>query len=116
MLQLSPASKIYIAIQTVDGRKGIDGLAALCRKQLQHDPFSGALFLFRTRSRTTLKMLLYDGQGFWLCMKRLSKGRFTWWPDSAASVKPISPGQLQVLLWNGNPLKASMAEPWRKVS
>lgn len=70
-------------MEAVDGRKGIDSLAALCREKFQADPFSGCLFVFRCRSATAIKVLVYDGQGFWLAQKRLSKGRFPWWPDAA---------------------------------
>jgi len=65
-------------------RKGMDGLAGLCRNALREDPFSGCVFVFRNRRATAIKVLIYGGQGFWLCQKRLSKGRFQWRPESAA--------------------------------
>ena len=74
MLQLSPQLRILVAVNAVDFRKGIDGLAQICRAHLQEDPFSGALFVFRSRQGSSLKILFYDGQGFWLCQKRLSEG------------------------------------------
>jgi len=80
MLQLTPQSRIFVATEPVDFRKGIDGLAAVCRQVLGDNPLSGALYVFRNRAGTTLKILCYDGQGYWLCTKRLSQGRFTWWP------------------------------------
>jgi transposase len=72
MLQLTPQSRIFVATEPVDFRKGIDGLAAVCRRALGDNPLSGALYVFRNRAGTTLKILCYDGQGFWLCTKRLS--------------------------------------------
>ncbi len=57
-------------------RKGIDSLAELCRAKLDADPFSGCLFAFRSRRATSIKVLVYDGQGFWLATKRLSKDAF----------------------------------------
>ena len=87
MLQITPQMKILAAVERVDFRNGIDGLAAVCKAKLAQDPFSGAVFVFRNRRATALKVLVYDGQGFWLCQKRLSEGRFRWWPlstDSAA--------------------------------
>ena len=59
----------------------------------------------------------YDGQGFWLCQKRLSQGRFQHWPkaDAAGSVR-LDPHQLHLLLWNGNPAKAGTAPLWRPVT
>ena len=66
MLQLTPQSRIFVATEPVDFRKGIDGLAAVCRRALGDNPLSGALYVFRNRAGTTLKSLMYDGQGFWL--------------------------------------------------
>src|SRR3990170_4534284 len=71
MIQTSAAMRILVAIQPVDFRKGIDGLAAVCRQQLAEDPLSGWAFVFRNRLATAVKILLYDGQGFWLCHKKL---------------------------------------------
>ena len=74
MIQITPQMRILVAVEAADFRKGIDGLARLCREALRSDPFSGALFVFRSRSGKAIKVLSYDGQGFWLCQKRLSKG------------------------------------------
>jgi len=76
VLQITPQMRILVAIEAVDGRKGIDSLVQLCRERLGTDPFSGCLFVFRSRSATSIRVLAYDGQGFWLAQKRLSKGRF----------------------------------------
>src|ERR1700730_5318264 len=69
--------RILVAIESIDGRKGIDSLAQLCREKLAADPFSGCLFIFRSRSGKAIRILTYDGQGFWIATKRLSKGRFS---------------------------------------
>ena len=63
MIQITPQMRILVAVEPVDLRKGIDGLAALCREKLQADPFSGWLFLFRSRRATAIRALVYDGQG-----------------------------------------------------
>jgi transposase len=117
MIQITPHMQIFIALEAIDFRKGIDGLAAACRQRLQIDPFSGALFLFRNRNKNTLKILIYDGQGFWLCTKRLSKGKFHWWPDQVGPncIIKIEAQELQTLIWNGNPSLASFSEAWRKI-
>jgi len=81
MLQITPQMRILVALEAVDGRKGIDSLARLCQEKLEADPFSGCLFFFRSRRGTAIRILVYDGQGFWLAQKRLSKGRFRWWPE-----------------------------------
>lgn len=117
MIQLVPQLKIMLAYQPVDFRKGIDGLAAVCRQHLQADPFSGWVFVFRNRSGTALKLLVYDGGGFWLCLKRFSKGHLRWWPKPTAEpLSRLAAEQLHVLLYNGDPDSARMAEPWRKLA
>ena len=80
MIQIAAQIRILVAVEAIDGRKGIDAIAQLCREKLKADPFSGYLFIFRTRRGTAIRVLQYDGQGFWLATKRLSKGRFQSWP------------------------------------
>ncbi len=116
MIQLTPQSRIFIAIEPADFRCGIDGLAQACRQQLNGDPFSGAIFVFRNKSKNSIKLLAYDGQGFWLCLKRLSKGKLKWWPNSADAAVTLSSRTLQVLLWNGHPEQAQMADDWKRVA
>jgi transposase len=115
MVQLTPQSRILVATEPVDFRKGIDGLAAVCRQALAEQPLSGAVFVFRNRSATAIKLLFYDGQGFWLCAKRLSQGRFQWWPRSDGARGRLSARELLVLLWNGLPPQAQMAQDWRQL-
>jgi transposase len=75
VIQVTPQMRILVAIEAVDGRKGIASLARLCQEKLQADPFSGCVFVFQSRRGTSIRILVYDGQGFWLAQKRLSKGR-----------------------------------------
>jgi transposase len=79
MIQLSAQMRILVAVEPADFRCGIDGLARVCRQALDADPFSGTAFVFRNRRATAIKVLIFDGQGFWLCHKRLSTGRFRFW-------------------------------------
>lgn len=117
MIQITPQMRILVAVEPADFRKGIDGLAALCRRELKADPFSGAVFVFRNRRATSIRALVYDGQGFWLMTKRLSKGRFRFWPASATeTTKALEAHQLQLLLWDGDPASAKTAPQWRRVS
>lgn len=117
MIQITSQMLIYVAITPIDFRKGIDGLAACCKQTLSKNPFSGALFLFRNKAVSCLKILVYDGQGFWLCTKRLSKGRFSWWPKPTSGdiTVVLEAHELQTLLWNGNPTLALFSESWRKI-
>lgn len=116
MLQLTPQSRIFVATEPVDFRKGIDGLSAVCRRILGDNPLGGAVYVFRNRSGTAIKILCYDGQGFWLCMKRFSQGRLSWWPKRGEAWVSLSARELMMVLWNGNPEQAQMAQDWRRVA
>lgn len=117
MIQLTPHIRILIAIDPLDFRRGIDGLAAVCRENFNQDPFSGTIFVFRNRRGTAIKMLCYDGGGFWLIQKRFSDGRLRWWPQSTGEpLTQLAAKQLQVLIYNGDPSTAQFAEDWRKLS
>src|SRR6187200_1640034 len=115
MLQITPQMKILVAVEPADFRRGIDGLARLCQEALQHDPFATAVFVFRDRKATALKVLMYDGQGFWLCHKRLSQGRFSWWPSAAGGAQPLAAHQLLVVLAAGDPTRTGALPDWRPV-
>jgi transposase len=114
MLQLAPQMRILVAIESIDGRLGIDGLCRLCREKLAADPFSGCVFVFRTRRATSIRVLSYDGQGFVLVQKRLSEGRFPWWPTGEEPARTLEAYQAQLLLAAGNP--DTLAAPmWRRI-
>jgi transposase len=116
MIQITPQMRILVATAAVDFRRGIDGLAQVCRAKLGADPFSGTVFVFCNRRRTAVKLLVYDGQGFWLLQKRLSKGRFRFWPvDAGAMSKSLLAHELQVLLYGGDPAATRAAPQWRKL-
>jgi transposase len=122
MIQITPQMRILVAIEPTDFRRGIDGLARVCKEVLRQDPFSGCLFVFRNRLATALKILVYDGQGFWLCHKRLSSGRFRCWPSEGAAdqasfgARTLAVHQLQVLLAAGDPEAIQAAPAWRPVT
>jgi len=115
MIQITPQMRVLAAVDAADFRRGIDGLAQLCRAVLQSDPFTGTVFVFRNRRRTAIKLLVYDGQGFWLCHKRLSKGTFRWWPSSPECAADLQAHELQVLICAGDPSATQAAPVWRRV-
>ena len=116
MIQVNAYTRILVAVEPADFRKGIDGLAAVCRKALGENPFSGALFVFRNRKGTSIKILAYDGQGFWLCQKRLSKSKFRYWPsDRQNNAETLLGHELTVLLSGGDPRATKSAPLWRPV-
>lgn len=117
MIQVSPATRVFIGLDAVDFRCQIDGLAAICSQVLKQDPKCGALFVFRNKAETALKILTYDGDAHWLCHRRLSKGRIKWWPkgEDGAGTTTIDVNALLVLLWNGNP-SGVFNEPWKRLA
>jgi transposase len=118
MIQITPHMRVLVAVEPVDFRKGIDGLCATCRQVLRSDPLTGTVFVFRSKRLTTVKLLVYDGQGFWLCQKRLSQGRFHWWPTSEQQPRTAAllAHELQVLLSAGDPSGTKAAQAWRPVA
>ena len=116
MIQITPQMRVLVAVEAVDFRRGIDGLAERCRSVLGEDPFTGTVFVFRNRRRTAVKLLVYDGQGFWQCHKRLSEGTFRFWPAAGAAggaAAMLPSHALQVLLYAGDPSATRAAAPWR---
>ncbi|MBK7674381.1 MAG: IS66 family insertion sequence element accessory protein TnpB [Candidatus Accumulibacter sp.] len=97
MLALNARLRVWVAAEPADFRCGIDGLARRVRQKLAQDPFSGGVFVFCNRRRTAVKLLVYDGQGFWLCQKRLSQGHYRFWPQASPG-KLLAPHALAVLL------------------
>ena len=116
MIQVTPQMRIMVAIEPADFRKGIDGMAQLCRSVLSADPLSGVVFVFRNRRRTAIKVLVYDGRGFWLCHKRLSSGRLHYWPKGNGQQAQLEAHQLTVLLCAGDPDGSQASPVWRAVA
>jgi transposase len=116
MIQITAQMRVLVAIEPVDGRKGIDSLVQLCQNKLAEDPFSGCVFVFRSRSGSAIRLLTYDGQGYWLAQKRLSKGRFLWWPEATQPAKPLEAYEAQLLLAAGDISRVRAAPMWRRVN
>jgi transposase len=115
MIQITARIRILVAVEAIDGRKGIDAIVQLCRSKLNADPFSGYLFIFRTRRGTVIRVLQFDGQGFWLATKRLSKGRFKWRPTGPEPARTFRVHQAQLLLAAGNP-EVDAPPVWRPLN
>ena len=116
MIQITPQMRVLVAVEPIDFRCGIDGLSQVCRAALSADPMDGTMFVFRSRSAKSIKLLVYDGQGFWMAQKRLSQGRFRHWPTAAGAVsRELLAHEFTALIWGGNPSSAQAAPIWRRI-
>jgi transposase len=115
MIQITAHMRILVAVEPIDFRAGIDALVGACAQRLCADAFSGALFVFGNRARTAIKILVYDGQGFWLCQKRLSSGRFGFWPQASTPARALEPCELTALLAGADPMCVHAAPAWRRL-
>lgn len=112
MIQITPQHQLQIRVEPVDFRKGIDGLVGLCRQAFgSQSPYNGTVFAFRNKSGKAVKLLVYDGTGFWLCTKRFSQGKLRYWPSSCD--EKVCATTMTVLLNQGVP--ASMTPAWRQL-
>jgi transposase len=115
MFGLGLATKIYLAVEAVDMRKGFEGLYGLVRDPLGHDPLSGHLFLFTNKTKTRLKALVWDGSGLWVCAKRLEKGRFGW-PEAEGKHSVTMRSEELAMLVNGLDVKQTRQRNWYRKS
>jgi len=97
MIAVAAGMRVLVATRPVDFRRGADSLAALVREQLRHDPFSGTIFIFRSKRADRLKILAWDGSGLVLFWKRLEQGAFRWPPISDGMMR-LSASQLAALV------------------
>jgi transposase len=111
---LGPATRIYLAAEATDMRKGFEGLYGLVRDRLECEPLSGHIFVFSNAQRNRLKLLFYDGSGLWVCAKRLERGRFRW-PKAEGEKVLLSHHELTLLL-DGIDLAQTRRRPWHRVS
>lgn len=97
MIALSPATRVFVALDPVDLRKSFSGLQGCVQDQLHQDPLSGHLFMFTNRRRSRLKVLAWDGSGFWIFQKRLELGRFNW-PKGDTAFGTLRPEEFHALV------------------
>ena len=107
MFGMGPATRIYLAAEATDMRKGFEGLYGLVRDPLRLEPLSGHIFIFSNAQRNRLKVLFWDGSGLWVCAKRLEKGRFRWPEAEAGESKVVLRQEEWALLVGGIDLAGS---------
>jgi transposase len=97
MIAIRSDLRILVAARPVDFRRGMDALAMLVSEALRENPFSGALFIFRSTRMDRVKILVWDGSGLAMHYKRLETGQFTWPPIRDGGVT-LSAAELTLLL------------------
>ncbi len=107
MIQITTQHHLQVRVEPIDFRKGIDALVGLCRSI--GEPYSGTVFAFRNKSGIAVKLLVYDGTGFWLMTKRFSQGKLRYWPKSCD--ERVCATTMMVILNQGQP--SVMAPAWR---
>lgn len=119
MLGFCSPLRVWLALEPVDFRKGIDGLCAIVRERFGKNPLDGGVFIFINRGFQSVRLLFYDEQGFWLCQKRLSKGRFNNWPQSkgqdSSRLVSLMEAELLVLLRGGRINNLKLRPAFRQI-
>jgi transposase len=111
MLSLSPATRIFVAVQPLDMRRGFNGLYTWVQTVLREEPTSGHWFVFLNKRRNRLKILTYDGSGLWVLSKRLERGTFAAPAGEGQSVN-LRAEELTLLLHG---LESTSRRPWHRV-
>jgi len=116
MLTFNGNLKVYVALAPCDMRKSFNGLAELARNHLKVDPLSGAACLFANKSRTLIKILYFDGSGYWVVAKRLERGTFSWPQDIDGNRhKLILKPTALAMLTDGIDLRDGLQRPWYEI-
>lgn len=110
MLNLSAATRVFVATAPVDLRGSFNRLFALTQSMLRQDPLSGHWFVFTNRPRNRIKILFWDGSGLWCCAKRLERGRFSWVPADGDQACASLRGEELIALLSG--LEVREKEGW----
>ena len=111
MLSLSPATRIFVAVQAMDMRQGFNGLYAWVQSVLGEEPTSGHWFVFLNKRRNRLKILPYDGSGLWVLSKRLERGTFAA-PGGEGKSQSLRPEELTLLIHG---IESASRRPWHRV-
>lgn len=116
MINLGPATRVFLAAGPTDMRKGYDGLADLVRHRLQGNPLDGHLYLFCNARRNRVKVLCFDGSGLWICSKRLERGLFSWPAlDEGKATVTLKPEELSLLLGGIELERTRLKNWWRRL-
>jgi len=114
VIQVASGTRVYLACTPVDMRLGAPGLCAAVARVLNSDPFSGSLFIFRSKRGNYLKIIYFDGSGVCLFAKKMERHRFVW-PRTVDAQLCLSPAQLSLLIegidWRRTVVPDAIARP-----
>lgn len=113
MLTFNGNLKVYVALKPCDMRKSFNGLAEIARHTIDVDPADGSAFLFTNKRRNLIKILYFDGTGYWVVAKRLEKGTFSWPADiEGGREKLVLKPTALAMLTDGIDLRDGLQRPW----
>ncbi len=113
MITLTPHMRLFIGIDAIDFRCGIDKLQIISETLTLESALNGTVFVFRNSLKTAVKILVYDGHGFWLIQRRLSTGKFRWWPKNLDEQHEVDSYVLSAIL-QGQDLPVRQ-EQWKRI-
>jgi hypothetical protein len=116
VIQVAPNSTIFVVTKPIRFIGRLKSTVGICRDLLEIEPMDGAYIVFRNRMGTMLRVIFYDGDGFWLCEKTFSKGSLPPWNNTPNGLSEITARELSVLLWRGNLKGANFPELWKKMT
>lgn len=107
-------TQVWLVVEAIDMRAGIDGLSQRIQNTLGRTPCDGSAYAFRNRRQNRLKLLIWDGTGVWLCQRRLHHGHFTW-PRADTPAFTLTAAQWQWLITGVDWQRLDAAPPahWR---
>jgi len=114
MIQIPVQAKVFILPKTISENEPLDDVISACN-ECGFNSFSGDIFVFRDEDSHHIGLLSYDGHGFQWCVKRFSEGKLAWWPSDTDEVVQISPRDLQIIIWGGNPKEIKLPEMWKPI-
>ena len=114
MITLTAHMRLFVGIDPIDFRCGIDKLQIISENISFESALTGTVFVFRNSLKTAVKILVYDGHGFWLIQRRLSTGRFRWWPKTADEQQEVDSYVLSAIL-QGQDLPIRQKQ-WKRIN
>jgi transposase len=106
---------VFVVHEPVSFGMGMNGLSLYCETILSKNVLSGALFVFRNKRSSMLRVLFFDGAKLWLVTGKQVEGKIPWWPSGSQGMSELAGAELQILLHGGHALAAYFPAPYRKI-